>query len=63
MRIQIFAPGGDTILEPHIGQTDAGPVRSKPHFGHLLMDVIRGDYSTNRVSRILTEVMAGVVGH
>jgi len=42
---------------PHLGQlrTDASE-KPMPHFGHLLVEAIRGDYSMGRVREQLTEV-------
>src|SRR5579859_3442211 len=54
---QIFAPGGATIIAPHIGH--AGPAvaeRSCPHFGHFAMDAMRRDYSTGASEEQLTKV-------
>lgn len=44
--------------EPHIGHTLAeGSVRSRPHFGHLRMNGIHGDYNIEKSREQFTEVM------
>src|SRR5579864_14398 len=56
--IQIFAPGTATITDPHIGHFDAVvSMRSIPHFAHLRIESMRGDYSTDERTQQLTKVI------